>query len=241
VLHRVHAENYDEPCILDFPDETLRVASVAARVRSWLDDGADAVMLQEVRGDVMAAVREAVTAAGLASGAVHAHRYPRVPSFKVATATTMTEMSEHLVIITADREATVLAAETFAGDPGKGFLAVRAGRVLYASTHVSYGALGAPQLAALASFVRSASSENSGGVAIVGGDFNAEAGVVASGLGADFALADLRDEPVTRPSATGSGATIDHVAALGVVCTSARVPTDESISDHRPIIAAFVI
>ena len=237
VLHRVHAENYHEPSIGIFPDESLRVSRVAARVRAWMDEGVDAVILQEVSGDVVKALRDSIAVVGESVGAVHVHTYPRVPSFKRPTTTMMTERSEHLVIVTANRDATVIAAETFPDDPGKGFLAVRAGGIIYASTHISYGALLIPQLTAITQYVRGACFDN--GIAVVGGDFNAEAGVTASALGSDFVLADLRNEPVTRPSATGPGATIDHVIAFGAVCTGARVLDDESLSDHRPVATEF--
>jgi hypothetical protein len=102
VLHRVHAENHAEPVVARWPDAAARVAAIAARVAGTLASGAsEVVCLQEVSS----ALRDALEAALPPTHALHAHTYPRVPRFRVATRTTLADAREHLIIL-APRGAT---------------------------------------------------------------------------------------------------------------------------------------
>lgn len=228
VLHRVHGENWSEPTIGAHPDEAARAAGIAARIAAWLDEGVDAVGLQEVSGDLLARVRE--VAAGRAE--VLAHRYPRVPASRVepSASAPLVDPSEHLVIVAGG--ATRLASATFDDDPGKGYLAASlpSGLVVIC-THVSFGKRRRGQLARLADAAR-------GGRAIVLGDFNAAIDDVTLGLGAagDLHASDLAGAGFTREPANGQpGKVIDHVVALGGRVEGAEILDGGGSSDHRPV------
>lgn len=222
VLHRVHAVNWSEPCIAHFPDERVRLEAIAVRVAAWLREGVDAVCLQEVSGDQLAALGELPVAT---------HRYPRVPRLRDGGASPLVDSAEHLVTVTR-KPARLISSRTFDNDPGKGFLAVDVGGLTLVNTHVTFSTGGTPQLALLSAEARPPS--------VVVGDFNAPAPVVAAGLGAGFVLADLagRTTRVSTPQYP-DGKAIDHVAARGVRIITARVLDAEGLSDHHPVEATL--
>jgi hypothetical protein len=88
VLHRVHGETHGEPCIARWGDEARRVDAVVQAVRAL---GADVALLQEVSGDLLAALRSAFP-----ERAVLSHLYPRVPKRAVAG---VVDRTEHLVVL----------------------------------------------------------------------------------------------------------------------------------------------
>lgn len=217
VLHRVHAETHGEPAVERWPDESTRTRAI---IEALTRSSADAVLLQEVSGDVLAALRSAFPH-------VTSHLFPRMPRPKQPT-TAVTDASEHLVIISGPG-ATVWRAQTAANDPGKGLLAVEQGGVLFVSTHVSWGEKRAPQLEALARVVR----EHVGPL-VIGGDFNVEASVVCDALG-------LRNVPLSPGSAKTrvgreGGGDIDHLFVRGLTATAAQVLEHDVLSDHAPVL-----
>ncbi|WNG33868.1 endonuclease/exonuclease/phosphatase family protein [Archangium violaceum] len=229
VLHRVHAENYGEPAIQRWSDETERVRRVVDLVSKALRvDGFGAALLQEVSGDVLEALRD-----HLPTWAVLDHPYPRMPRQKRPGAP-MRDLSEHLVVV-APEGSTVLRAQTFASDPGKGVLAVTlpSGLVI-ASTHVSWGPKGEAQLATLQELFHASSAP-----ICLGGDFNAEREVLVRAFGAEVVVGTLPPgSPRTRPAedATG-GADIDHLLVCRAELSDLRVLEHSELSDHRPVAA----
>jgi hypothetical protein len=217
VLHRVHAENWDEPVARAWPDEPARVAAVTARLAGRAER---VVALQEVSGDQLADLRR-----GLPRRTIHTLRYPRVPRPR-RTGPRPADPGEHLVLL-VDGDATPVAAEAFAGDPGKGLLAVEIAGVLVICTHVGFGAARPVQLARLAELARRAS-----GPAVLLGDFNAGAATVAADLGPGFAVAALPPgAPPTRPGSRSPH--IDHVVVHGAPAGTAAVEDAGDLSDHN--------
>ncbi|GAA3281536.1 endonuclease/exonuclease/phosphatase family protein [Dactylosporangium vinaceum] len=217
VLHRVHAENYTEPVTVRWPDETDRVDAIAAVLARRPEQ---VVALQEVSGDQLAALH------GL-HFTVHAYRYSRVPAVR-RTDPHLQDRGEHLVILTAGPSRAV-AGESFAGDPGKGLLAVAAFDALIVCTHVGFGPAAGRQLARLAA----ASSDRT----VLLGDFNADAATVSAGLGPDFTVAGTAPGSLpTRPGARVPD--IDHVAVRGGAAHPARVEDANGLSDHNLLSAA---
>lgn len=233
VLHRVHAANWPEPSTANLPPEPARLRAIANRVREWLEDGADAVCLQEVSGDQLAALR-----AGLPETfEVVAHRYPRVPQLRKPGRVLLDDSSEHLVVVSRAGRAQRSLGETSADDGGKGLLAVQLDAALVVCTHVSFGSKGAAQLARLAAVARQAN-----GPALIAGDFNAPREAVATGLGEDFLCADLAGQPPTRVGQGRAGAEhIDHVAVRGAMVRAARVLDTAGLSDHAPVDATLAL
>ncbi|MFT3712768.1 MAG: endonuclease/exonuclease/phosphatase family protein [Archangium sp.] len=219
VLHRVHAEVHGEPCIVHWADEKTRVDAVVAAVRAL---NCDVGLLQEVSGDVVAALRSAFP-----ERAVLSHLYPRVPKRSV---TGVKDRTEHLVVL-APAGAKVKRASTYESDPGKGFLAVDVDGVTLISTHVSWGEKRADQLITLRETVASI-----GGRCVVGGDFNIEREVVEPALGAKCVVLPSGSLP-TRDQGTGPGLMIDHLLGFGVELRDARVEAHRNESDHRPVSA----
>jgi endonuclease/exonuclease/phosphatase family metal-dependent hydrolase len=229
VLHRVHAENYGEPAVDRWPNEPERVHRVVDLVsRALRVDGFGAVLLQEVSGDVLQSLRD-----HLPMWAVLDHPYPRVPRQKQPGAP-MRDPSEHLVVV-APEGSTVLRAQTFASDPGKGVLAVTVpSGLVVASTHVSWGPKGEAQLATLRELFHASSAP-----VCLGGDFNAEREVLVRAFGTEVVVGTLPpSSPRTRPSedATG-GADIDHLLVRRAQLRDLRVLDHSELSDHRPIAA----
>ncbi|WP_433043344.1 endonuclease/exonuclease/phosphatase family protein [Dactylosporangium sp. CS-033363] len=217
VLHRVHAANWDDGTVVRWPDERLRIAAIAEVVAAR---GADVVALQEVSGDLLVALRAAVR-----DREVHAFRYPRVPNVRKGVQQ-LRDPGEFLVLI-GDGE--VVAGEAFAGDPGKGLLAVRTSDMLAVCTHVGFGDARNAELARLADVART-------GTAVLLGDFNADPATVAGGLGDGFSVAGLpAGAAVTRP---GAGAQIiDHVVVRGATVEHAQVVDGGGLSDHNLVVA----
>lgn len=228
VLHRVHAMNWEPGSVAAFPDERVRNVAVAEAVAGWLAAGTDVVCLQEVSGDQLARLREAVGA----RAKVFVHAYPRVPRLRRAAPAPLEDPTEQLVVLARGGGACLYAERTFDADPGKGLLAVDlGGGVLVVDTHVSWGPRAAAQLPLLAE-----AASGQARVAIVTGDFNAPGDVVQRGLGAAFARADVVGP--TRLGGTGQGGdVIDHVFVRGARVLSAEVLDEGGLSDHRPVTA----
>lgn len=230
VLHRVHAENYGESAILRWRDEPERVRRIVGLVSKALRaDGFGAALLQEVSGDVLQSLRD-----HLPGWAVLDHLYPRMPRQKRPGGAAMRDPSEHLVVV-APEGSTVLRAQTFADDPGKGMLAVSmpSGWVV-ASTHVSWGPKGEAQLATLRELFHVSSAP-----VCIGGDFNAEREVLVRAFGAEAVVGALSSgSPHTRPGEDGTeGADIDHVLVCRAELHDLRVLDHDELSDHCPVAA----
>jgi endonuclease/exonuclease/phosphatase family metal-dependent hydrolase len=229
-LHRIHAVNWDEAPIRSYPDERVRIQAIADDVATWLASRVDVVCLQEVSGDQLARIREAVDAQ-VDGARIFAHAYPRVPRLRVAGQTELDDPTEHLVVIVKCPSARLRTALTFDSDPGKGLLAVDVGDVAtIVDVHVTFGERASAQLAGLAEIARAS------GRAAVLGDFNATADVVRAGLGAGFTVADVIG-PTRTTTADNEGKTIDHVAVVSGAVRSVEVLDARGLSDHRPVIA----
>ncbi len=232
VLHRVHAENYCEPMVTLWPDETARVQAVAALVlKAIAQDLCEVVLLQEVSGDVLEEVRRRLPPSLI----VCSHQVPRVPAFKTPSSTMLGDASEHVVVI-AGAGLTSWRAVTAADDAGKGLIAVqlRPG-VIAVSTHVSFGAKGTAQLQTL----RELMAEMPGTV-LIGGDFNAERQEVVLGLGERLEVTELASA-ATRLNPDGEGSTIDHLIARGGTWSGVSVLEHHGLSDHLPLVATLTI
>ncbi|MFT3765969.1 MAG: endonuclease/exonuclease/phosphatase family protein [Minicystis sp.] len=230
VLHRVHAINWDEPAILQHPDERTRIARIADLVATWCVPGA-VIGLQEVSGDQLAALR----ARAPAGARIFAHAYPRVPRLRAqGAAAVLADPREHLVVIACDEAARVVEARTFGEDPGKGLLAVALGDGgAFICTHVSFGDRRTAQLQVIGA-VASAIS----GMVVVAGDFNATLADVRGALGAGAAYADVAGQPLRTRRGEGSAGNdvdIDHVIVLRGEIEGAAVIEDGWLSDHRPV------
>ena len=78
VLHGIHGWNWGEPAVRRRLDEPGRAARIAAKAAAFCASPGAVVCLQEVSGDQLARLRDA-----LPDGvAVFAHRYPRVPQIR---------------------------------------------------------------------------------------------------------------------------------------------------------------
>lgn len=232
VLHRVHAENWDEGVVTPFPDESVRVEAVAARVAELMAGGVEVVCLQEVSGDQLAALRGALPA----GAEVFELTYPRRPAPRRPHVGRLRDPAEHLVtLVAADRPAKLLISQVFPDDPGKGFLGVDvAGALVVFNTHVSFGERSPGQLARLSEAARRAPK------AALLGDFNAGVYQVADGLGPDFAAATLPPGALpTRPRAKAEGKhqNIDHILVRGASVTEADVRSAGGLSDHNLVVA----
>jgi endonuclease/exonuclease/phosphatase family metal-dependent hydrolase len=216
VLHRVHADNWSEDVVGQWPDESKRIKAVADRVAE-LDE--EVVALQEVSGDLLAALD------GIPNRTVHAMRYPRTPRAR-RVASPLTDSSEYLVLLVAGPETATeeIAAEAFADDPGKGALAVRVRDLTIVATHVSWGPRRVGQLGRLRRLEPN----------VLLGDFNADADTVLGTLGANYRVARLPIGSTTRHAQT-----IDHVITNGVTAADARVLEADGLSDHHPVRATI--
>jgi endonuclease/exonuclease/phosphatase family metal-dependent hydrolase len=222
VLHRVHAEKYGEPAIRTWPEERRRVEAIVALLgrREF-----DVALLQEVSGDVLAALR-----AEFGDREVLSHRYPRVPRVKQPSAT-VSDASEHLVVI-APRGATVLRAQTFANDGGKGLLAVSVdARLTVVSTHVSWGGKGVEQVQGLSALLRETT-----GPLCIGGDFNAERQPVLEQLGEGCVAAVLPAGSLRTREGDEGGSDIDHFFVRDLRISDVQVLEHAGLSDHRPVV-----
>jgi len=228
VLHRIHAINWREPVIDAHADETARITEIAAHTGTL----GDVVCLQEVSGDLLAALRAAHPGATIVS-----HRSPRIPRVRPTAPSPLADATEHLVVLTT-REVTASRGITFASDPGKGFLAVRlADGSAVISVHVSYGERHAEQCAEVAFVARSFTVP---GPIVVAGDFNADRDTCVARLGEGFVAAVVADPALpTRPRTEGSekASTIDHLLVLRGEAVDATVVSGRSLSDHNPVVA----
>jgi endonuclease/exonuclease/phosphatase family metal-dependent hydrolase len=211
VLHRVHADNWSEDVVDQWPDESKRIKAVAGRVAELSEE---VVALQEVSGDLLAALET------IPNRTVHAMRYPRIPRSR-RVASPLTDSTEYLVLLADGEE---IAAEAFADDPGKGALAVRVRDLTIVATHVSWGPKRVGQLGHLNRLEPN----------VLLGDFNADADTVLATLGASYRVAELPIGSTTRHAQT-----IDHVITHGVTATDARVLEADDLSDHRPVRATI--
>lgn len=225
VLHRVHGLNWGEPAIAAFPEERPRQEGIVARVRALLEEGVQAVGLQEVSGDLLGALREGLGG----SVCVLGHRAPRLPRLRQEGPPGLDDASEYVAIVTVDPAATPGPASAFESDRGKGFFSVDlVGGTRFLSTHISFGPRAGDQIAQLLTAHPS----------VVVGDFNAPAGGVAAALGGAWTLADLSHQGPTRVAASGNpGKVIDHIAVHRGRVLEARVLDARGLSDHHPIVA----
>ena len=236
VLHRVHAENYDEGVVAPFPDEAVRVAAIAARVAAQMAGGVLVVCLQEVSGDQLAALRTHLPAETQVFDAI----YPRRPQPQRPHVGRLRDPTEHLVTVVASAlPARHLESQVFPDDPGKGFLAVELGGGLAVfNTHVSFGDRREGQLGRLAAAARMRAAS------VLLGDFNTDLGSVAAGLGPDFAAATLPPgglptRPRTQPQ--GQHQHIDHVLVRGASVSEAEVQPAGGLSDHNLVVATLAV
>jgi endonuclease/exonuclease/phosphatase family metal-dependent hydrolase len=233
VLHRVHAENFDEGVVAPHPDEAARAASIAALAAEVMAAGVAVLCLQEVSGDQRDALRRALPAgAGLFELA-----YPRRPQPRRPHVGRLRDATELLVTVVAPGlPAEAMASAVFPDDPGKGYLGVRvAGAWAVFNTHVSYGERCPGQLARLAAAARSGALP-----AALLGDFNAGVRHIATGLGEDFAAAALPSDAMpTRPRSKPDGKDqhIDHVFVRNATAGEAQVISARGLSDHNLVLA----
>ncbi|KAA2267127.1 endonuclease/exonuclease/phosphatase family protein [Solihabitans fulvus] len=221
VLHRIHAENWGDGELGRWPDESARIAAITARLVKRTEH---VVALQEVSGDLVASLRDAMP-----DRTVHTFRYPRVPRPRSGTSP-LRDPSEHLVLL-VDGPSEEVAAESFEDDPGKGALMVRTAGTLVIATHVRADERRTRQLARLAELA----TKSPEGTSILLGDFNTERAAVASGLGSGFTVADLPvDGLPTRPGTSSSKSQrIDHVVVWGTGVDGAAVEDVDGLSDHN--------
>ena len=227
VLHRVHAENWGEPVVRHWPDETTRIAAVTALVAARPEQ---VIALQEVSGDQLASLREA-----LPDRTAHTLRYPRFPRLRRG-GHRLRDAAEHLVLLVAG-PSRLRAAVSFPDDPGKGALAVAVPGALVVATHLSTDGRGCGQLRRLAKLADLAPGEP----AVLLGDFNADPAAVAAGVGDAFTVAALpADAPPTRPGPEGSPFRwIDHVVVRGARATDTAVVDVAGCSDHNLVRATI--
>ena len=214
LLHRVHAENWDEPLTQRWPDEAERIAAVTARLAAL---PAQVIALQEVSGDQLASLRIA-----LPGRTVHSFQYPRVPTPRKGR-DLLHDRTEHLVLLT-DTPSTRLTATAFPDDAGKGALVVDVAGTTVIATHVSGDRRRTGQLARL--------SELTAPTTILLGDFNTVRGTIEAGLGPGFTTATFQaDSLPTRPGS--SRGFIDHVVVRGATTSPATVEHSDGLSDHN--------
>lgn len=224
VLHRIHAVNWSEPAISQWTDERSRLGSVADFIAAT---NADIVCLQEVSGDQLAMLRD------VEEGELFATKYPRVPSFRKPTTESLRDAAEYLVTIVRDVGATLVRAEAFPTDGGKGFQRVElANATTVINTHVSFGDKRQAQLARLA-----IEAQQAPGLVVICGDFNADRATCMGDLGEGFTAAVPLDGLHTRPRQTPSEKSqdIDHVIVRGGKVLEASVLDGETRSDHNPV------
>jgi endonuclease/exonuclease/phosphatase family metal-dependent hydrolase len=228
VLHRVHAENWGELPVVTFPDEAARVAAVVARIKACFAAGVEVVALQEVGGDVLAALPD------LPGVSRHVHRYPRVPHRRDGQPTGARDPHEHLVTLVRG-QGRLIHAETAPSDSGKGLLIVsRDDGTWVVNVHLSHGSRGEAQLTRALEL--SVPAER----VVVVGDFNATHPMVSGWLPEGWSLAPALPGGITRIGGDGRpGRWIDHVWVRGGRAEVYEV-VDDPASDHRAVHAAVV-
>jgi endonuclease/exonuclease/phosphatase family metal-dependent hydrolase len=226
VLHRIHAEKYNEPSIHHWPDEAARVMAQFSYLQALFSRGLTVALLQEVGGDLLKKLRS-----DLSDHAVINHPYPRIP--RARGATQAADPSEHLVVI-APQGAVIIQGTTASNDPGKGFLSVQVGEWRVISTHVSFGRAALRQLTTLRDFIQSDISP-----LLIGGDFNTDRQTVEAALGLPV-LRPMPGSAPTRPRTEG-GSDIDHLlvrppAAMTSGSNFVQVLPHPDLSDHAPVL-----
>lgn len=217
VLHRIHAQNWDEAEVLAaFPDESARLDTILRRIEGWMASSpVTCVALQEVSGDLLARLRARFPEA------VHAFQYEELPQLRTPGPAPLVDPSQHLVTLLAGGSAAW--GEDFTASGGYGFLCVARGDLRVVNTHVRFGPPGDPQLRRLAEVA------GDGPVALCG-DFNRSAASAHEGLGPAFELVSAR-EVVDLPRRTG----IDHVFVRGLFGVPLALLAPGPESDHPPV------
>jgi endonuclease/exonuclease/phosphatase family metal-dependent hydrolase len=213
VLHRVHAQNWVEDAVRRQPDESARIAAITARLAARTER---AIALQEVSGDQLTALRDA-----LPGRTVHTLRYPRIPKPRRGPVP-LHDLTEYLVLL-VDGPSQPVTAESFPDDPGKGALVIRIDGTLVIATHVSGDRRRTRQLTRLAELATEP--------AVLLGDFNTDRATVAAALGPGFVVADL--PPDALPTRPGTSRWIDHVIVRGAIASDAAVEDVAGLSDHN--------
>ncbi|MFB8008488.1 endonuclease/exonuclease/phosphatase family protein [Nocardia sp. NPDC056000] len=225
VLHRVHADNWDSSFSGRWPEEKVRIEGVTAVVAGRSEQ---VIALQEVSGDQLASLREA-----LPGREFHVLRYPRVPRPR-RVPSALEDRGEFLVLI-VDGTARDFAAGAFTSDPGKGYVAVLLDEVLVVATHVTGDDRRGGQFARLAELT-------AGGPVVLLGDFNAPAAEVGAALGPDYTVAALPAAAIaTRPRSSGAEKSqfIDHVVTRGIAARDTAVEDVAGVSDHNLVRATI--
>ncbi len=226
VLHHVHATNWGEiPVALDEP---ARIEALARRVHKFVGVSL-AVCLQEVSGDQLRALQ---------APHVFSFALPRVPYVRSGP-DTLSDATEHLVVLSSLLPGRVLEQRAFPTDPGKGFIAVRLDNgVVIISTHISHGERSAAQLDELAGWVRAQET----GPMVIAGDFNAERHSVHAALGPGFSVSLLPEgsrPSRPRPEDTKKSQDIDHVFGYLATPVESGVEDGQGLSDHNPTWSKF--
>lgn len=230
VLHRVHADNWQEPAIDAHPDEPARIEAITARVMVQVAQG-EVVLLQEVSGDQLAALHGAAAA----GDAVCSLAYPRVPAPRRGPSP-LRDGSEHLAIVCRGAWAP-LPRLLFADDRGKGALAVAGREASVVCAHLSYGERHRGQWEQVAALVAGLPAP-----VILGGDLNADRETAAARLGprARWAPPATGGRPTRpRPVASEKSMDIDHVVAWGAEVAQLEVLDGRGLSDHNPVRAVI--
>lgn len=225
VLHRVHADNWDSGFSGRWPAEGVRIAAVTAVVAGRSEQ---VIALQEVSGDQLASLREA-----LPGRKFHVLRYPRVPRPR-RVVSVLEDRSEYLVLI-VDGAGRDFAGAAFASDPGKGYLAVEVEGVLVVATHVTGDDRRGGQFARLRELPVY-------GPSVLLGDFNAGRDEVGAALGEGYTVAELPADSVpTRPRSSGAAKSqvIDHVVTRGIAVWDTAVVDVAGVSDHNLVRATI--
>ncbi|MBK7538998.1 MAG: endonuclease/exonuclease/phosphatase family protein [Myxococcales bacterium] len=228
VLHRIHAENWNEPAIAAYPEEDARVVALTARIVAAVP-AVDLQLLQEVSGDLLTRLRAQL----VPPACVLAMRYPRVPRPRQASSV-LADPAEYLVVVSAG-PATVVHQIVFSDDRGKGFLAVEHQGVRFVCAHLTYGEDHPGQWEELAACARSWQQP-----VVLGGDFNADRATVAARLGGGFTIgAPAPGGRATRPRAAPSEKSleIDHVVVRAATIDHVEVLDGSGLSDHNPVLA----
>jgi endonuclease/exonuclease/phosphatase family metal-dependent hydrolase len=228
VLHRVHAQNWDEDVAKQWPDESERIAAITALLATRTEQ---VIALQEVSGDQLASLRLA-----LPDRTFHTMLHPRVPKPRRG-ALLLTAPEEYLVVL-VDGPSRQVGAESFEHDRGKGALSVDVAGTLIVATHVSVDQRRTSQLARLAELA----ATPPGHPAVLLGDFNTDRDTVQSALGAGFSVVELPPDslPTREHTSTAWSQWIDHVVVRGARAESVAVESVNGLSDHNLVRATII-
>lgn len=222
LLHRVHAENWDEDTIRRWPDEAARITAITTRLTARTER---VIALQEVSGDQLADLR-----ARLPDRTVHSFQYPRIPNPRRGR-DLLHDRTEHLVLL-VDGPSAPVTEIAFRDDKGKGALAVDVAGTLVIATHVSGDRRRTGQLTRLAELAEPTT--------VLLGDFNTSPSTIKAGLGDGFAVAGFAAGSMpTRPGP--SRGFIDHVVTRGATASTATVDASDGLSDHNLVYATVTL